>query len=169
MARRRSAAITIPVMTRAAQGFTLIELMIAVAIIGILASIALPAYQNYTIRAKLSEVILAMSVCRSQVTELYQQGGSAPGSNNWGCEAGMGSRYLGGLETNADGRVSARVQGVGSAVDTKIVTMMPLAGADVPADVGSHFGNGLFGWRCGSGADGTDVPPQYLPASCRSS
>ena len=70
------------------KGFTLIELMIVVAIIGILAAVALPAYQDYTVRAKMSEVILAMSACRTTITEVYQTGGTPPGADLWGCYAG---------------------------------------------------------------------------------
>src|ERR1044071_7478475 len=92
-------------------GFTLIELMIVVAIIGILSAVALPAYQDYTVRAKMSEVILAMSACRTPVTELYQSGGTPPGANNWGCE-GATSRYLGALATDDNGVVTATVTGI---------------------------------------------------------
>ena len=77
-------------MKRIQQGFTLIELMIVVAIIGILAAVALPAYQDYTIRARVSEAVLATSQCRTAISEIYQygQGGTTIGANNWGCGEG---------------------------------------------------------------------------------
>ena len=60
------------------KGFTLIELMIVVAIIGILAAVALPAYQDYTVRAKVSEVILAVSAPRTSISEFYGTNGHMP-------------------------------------------------------------------------------------------
>ena len=65
-------------MKRVQQGFTLIELMIVVAIIGILAAVALPAYQDYTIRARVSEGILATSQCRTAIAEIYQSAKLGP-------------------------------------------------------------------------------------------
>ena len=101
-------------MSKMQKGFTLIELMIVVAIIGILAAIALPAYQDYTKRAKMSEAILAASACRTSVTEAYQAANSLPGSNSWGCEiaSGSGSKYVTSVSTDGAGNITVQVTGI---------------------------------------------------------
>jgi len=161
------------------KGFTLIELMIVVAIIGILAAVALPAYQDYSNRAKVSEVILAASACRTSITEVYQSANSAPGINNWGCEvtqAGGASKYVNTIVTDVNGKVTVLIQGFSTTItppiNGSVVTLVPMknpggTGA-VPmtsADVG---GNTVWGWRCGnSPTDGTTLNPRFLPGSCR--
>jgi type IV pilus assembly protein PilA len=159
------------------QGFTLIELMIVVAIIGILAAVALPAYQDYTKRAKLSEVILAASACRTSITEVFQSNSSSslPAAGNWGCESSTAtSKYVAKVETDAVGGVRVTVQGINdSTIDGAFVTLIPVATGNVQINTNASSPLNLYGWVCGNrvavGGSSlvTTVPLKFLPGSCR--
>ncbi len=158
-------------MSKMQKGFTLIELMIVVAIIGILAAIALPAYQDYTKRAKMSEAILAASACRTTITEVYQSASASsfPAANQWGCEisSGSGSKYVTSVVTTNTGLITVKVQGIDSAnIDNKGIDLVPyIAGA--VATGSTQAGQSIQEWRCGPSTQITGVPAKYLPGSCR--
>jgi type IV pilus assembly protein PilA len=150
------------------QGFTLIELMIVVAIIGILAAVALPAYQDYTKRAKMSELILAASACRTTITEVYQSGSSTPVADGWGCESsGSTSKYVQSIHTDPNGKISVMAQAIDiNNIDGKVVTLVP-ADATGTALVYVAGSVAVNRWICGSTAQGTTIKANYLPGTCR--
>ena len=153
-------------MSRLQRGFTLVEVMIVVVIIAVLAAIALASVQEYSIRTKVSEGILAMSACRTTVSEIYQGAGSnAPGANGWGCEAGIQSKYVSKLETNANGAITVTLTGITSGVDGSVITLIPLNGAGTPATVPADMGTAVRAWTCGG--TGTTTTARYLPGTCR--
>ncbi|TCP11776.1 pilin [Simplicispira metamorpha] len=155
------------------KGFTLIELMIVVAIIGILAAVALPAYQDYTARAKLSEVLLAASTCRTTITEASQTGlpsaGALAATDGFGCGEGASakSQYVGALNTTNTGVITVTAQKIGTGVDTKKITLQPYTDATLTTKAKStDFITGtntpVVGWKCAFDGD-----LKFMPASCR--
>jgi type IV pilus assembly protein PilA len=138
------------------QRFTLIELMIVVAIIGILAAIAIPAYQDYTIRAEVSEGLNLTGACKAAVTEVYQDSGTFPANNadaGLAPAANISGKYTTQVAVSANGVCGATYGGDANSNITGAVLSM------TPTD-----NTGSVSWECTG--DGTLVD-KWLPAACR--
>lgn len=156
------------------KGFTLIELMIVVAIIGILAAIAIPAYQDYTIRAQVSEGMNLAAAAKAAVAETYLNRGTAPADRG---EAGMEDTAGDGSETEGKYVESVNVEDgeivitygndAHDNIDGLVLYLTPYLSADesVVWVCGEATPPGLS--PMGGTAAGTDVPAQYLPSACR--
>lgn len=145
------------------QGFTLIELMIVVAIVGILAAVALPAYQDYTKRARMTEVIMAASACRSTISEVYQNATTLPAAGAWGCEATNVTKFVQTLRTTATGAIEVQAKGFGDAdIDDKWIVLTPTA----PTGGTLAAGSVVASWVCGPTTN-DGIAAKFLPGSCR--
>jgi type IV pilus assembly protein PilA len=151
-------------MKKIQQGFTLIELMIVVAIIGILAAIAIPAYQDYTIRSKVTELINAAGVCKTSVAEYYQSLGVMPASGKQAGCSDIGT-------ANSAVPVVSNSEVVITATGTLAGQLGGGANFAYKADCGGACtGAPIVAWACsstGTPAASTSINPKYLPATCR--
>lgn len=163
-------------MKKVQQGFTLIELMIVVAIIGILAAVAIPAYQDYTKKAKMTEVILAASACRTTVSELYQTGSASqfPGGGNFGCESASGvapTKYVSAVTTSDAGVITVTIQAIAADINGGQVVLTPTKSDNTTPYAASDAPTTIYQWKC-SGATGTATGgaaavTKVLPSSCK--
>ena len=163
------------------KGFTLIELMIVIAIIGILAAVALPAYQDYTARAKLSEAVLAASTCRTTVSEVYQSAGTnIPKADAWGCEVGgktaatAATKYVQQVNTTDGGAIivtTTKEKSLPKDAQGKQFAMVPVDSKGNAIAAGVESGVVINSWKCGPTAGAvtlaSPIPAKYLPGSCR--
>jgi len=147
-------------MKKIQQGFTLIELMIVVAIIGILAAVAIPAYQDYLNRSKMSEVLAAVSACKTSVSEYAAAKNVLPADiTTAGC-SNTATAYLSALDVLAAGVIQATVGAIADQTG-KLVTMSPNK-AVPPAFTAAGDGDPIVGWKCAYSGN-----PKYVPATCR--
>ena len=135
-------------MKRVQQGFTLIELMIVVAIVGILAAIALPAYQDYVVRSKMSEAVAALAACKTSVQEYASTKGSFPTDiTAAGCSS-IATQYVSGM-TVASNVITANTTNTGAGACNLVLTAAGTATA-------------ITGW---SGS--TTCATKYVPSNFR--
>ncbi len=142
-------------MQKEQQGFTLIELMIVVAIIGILAAIAIPAYQDYTIRAQISEGLMLSAGAKAAVSEYFMDRGTWPADNS---TAGVADKH------DIIGKYTEHVEVEDNVIEIKYGYDCHAAIFDEKIELTAVDNNGSISWTC---ATAGTIEAKHLPAACR--
>ena len=150
---------------RKQQGFTLIELMIVIAIVGILAAIALPAYQDYVARSKMSEPLAALAEAKTTVAEYYAANAELDDPATFGVNTSDRSAYSD-IYNELDVTVSGSVVYITADVDS--ATWGEASTSYYFSLSGSTNADGTMQWDCIPRPTTPEVPTKYLPANCRS-
>ncbi len=147
-------------MRKLQQGFTLIELMIVVAIIGILAAVAIPAYQDYLNRSKMTEVLAAVGACKTSVSEYAAAKNVLPADiTTSGC-SNAGTQYMSNMDVAAGGVIKATVANI--ADQTGDILQMAPSKTAMPTFTAAGDGDPILGWQCTYNGN-----VKYVPATCR--
>ncbi len=153
------------------KGFTLIEIINVIAIIGLLAAVAVPTYQSYVTRAKISELLLAASSCRTSITETVQSSSSSNISDviENSC-APSTTKNIKSIIINLNGVITIladenELKPLTNTTNTLV--LVPIQKGTTALVGATDGGKTIAGWRCGATADGTTIPAKYLPSSCK--
>ena len=158
-------------MTVKQQGFTLIELMVVIAIIGVLGALALPAYQDYAVRAKVSEMMLAATQCKTAVTEAVSTASQADviAVLPQACET-QSSKYVASMAVNANGviTVSGNPSGLRGSTSSSAnaLSLSPIQTGSSLLNGVTDGGKSIASWNCGP-ASTNPIEAKYLPSSCK--
>ena len=143
-------------MRRNRRGYSLVELMTIVAVVGVLAAIAIPAYQNYAVRSKLSEALAMMGACKTSVTDYLVANRALPANlGASGCENYAGTQYVASIDV---------VDGVITVTMVTTTKLGPASGGSLKLEPTVDANNFISVWACHPDT----VPPRLLPGECRS-